>query len=190
MTHGLNDVARSGLALRANHGRALADASQGFSQVSRAAHERDSEAVLVDVVVLVGGREHFGLVNVVDFEGFKNLGLDEVTDAALCHDWNRDGFFDFDDLGGIGHAGYAAVLANIGRHSLKRHYSACAGVLGDPGLLGGHDVHDDAALEHLRQSRLGYPSTRLGQCVDGHVSASLRLLVYELEHSLYIRRKT
>ena len=35
--------------------------------------------------------------------------------------------------------------------TLQRHDSAGAGFLGDAGLLGGGDVHDDAALQHLGQ---------------------------------------
>ena len=59
-----------------------------------------------------------------------------------------------DDLR-IGHAGHAAVLADVGRHALERHHGDRAGVLGDLRLLGIGDVHNDAALEHLGQADLG-----------------------------------
>ena len=54
-----DDVAGAGLALRADHARAFADASQRFTEVRRAAHERNREGPLVDVVRLVGRCQHF-----------------------------------------------------------------------------------------------------------------------------------
>ena len=68
VAHGLDDVAGAGLALRADHRRALGDAPQRLAQVGGAADERHLERPLVDVVGLVGGREHLGLVDVVDLE--------------------------------------------------------------------------------------------------------------------------
>ena len=49
----------------------------------------------------------------------------------------------------VGHPGHSAVGANIGRHPLQGHHGHRAGLRGDTGLVGGHHVHDDAALEHL-----------------------------------------
>ena len=46
VAHGLDDVAGAGLALGADHRRALADAPQRLAEVGRAAHERDLEAHL------------------------------------------------------------------------------------------------------------------------------------------------
>jgi len=48
----------------------------------------------------------------------------------------------------------ASVAADVCGHALQRHHGARAGVLGDPRLCGVGDVHDDAALEHLRQPAL------------------------------------
>ena len=68
----------------------------------------------------------------------------------------------------IAHARHAAVAADVGRHPLEGHHGAGAGVLGDLGLLGRDDVHDDAALEHLGEAALDRerageaPSGRLG----------------------------
>ncbi len=39
---------------------------------------------------------------------------------------------------------------------LQRHHRDRTGLFGDQRLLGGYDVHDDAALQHLRQTTL-YP---------------------------------
>ena len=52
------------------------------------------------------------------------------------------------------HARHAAFLADVGGHALQRHHRAGAGLFGDLGLLGVGDVHDDAALQHLRQADL------------------------------------
>ena len=86
---GLDDVAGAGLALGADHRRALGDAAQGLAQVGGTADEGGGEGPLVGVVDLVGRGEHLGLVDVVDAERLQDLGLDEVADAGLGHD--RDG---------------------------------------------------------------------------------------------------
>ena len=44
---------------------------------------------------------------------------------------------------------HAAGRADVGGDALERHDGAGAGGLGDVGLLGRGDVHDDAALQHL-----------------------------------------
>ena len=50
----VDDVARAGLALRADHRRALGDAAQRLAEVRAAADERHRELPLVDVVLEVG----------------------------------------------------------------------------------------------------------------------------------------
>ena len=109
---------------------------------------------LVDVVLDVGGRQHLGLVDVVDLERLEDLRLGEVPDAALRHDRDRDGLLDLLDLLGIAHPRDAAVAADVGRDALERHDRARTGVLRDARLLGVDDVHDDAALQHLGEARL------------------------------------
>ena len=167
LADGLDDVAGPGLALGPHHRGALVDPAQGFAEVAAAAHERDLEGVLVDVVALVGRREHLRLVDVVDAERLEDLRLDEMTDARLGHDRDGDRVHDPLDHRGIGHAGHAAGCPDIGRDALERHHGDGAGILGDLGLVGGDDVHDDAALEHLGETGLGCPGRRF----DGHVSS-------------------
>ena len=113
--------------------------------------------VLVDVVDLVGRREDFRLVDVVDAQRLEHLRLDEVADARLGH--HRDGHrvHDPDDHRRVAHARDAAGGANVGRHALERHHGDGTGILGDLCLLGRDDVHDHAALEHLGQALLGRP---------------------------------
>ena len=149
---GLDDVTGAGLALGADHRSALADAAQRLTEVAAAADERDLEVVLPDVVLLVRGRQHFGLVDVVDADGLEYLRLDEVTDAHLRHDRDGHGTHDRLDHRRVGHAGDAAVRADVGGDALQRHDGARSGVLGYLRLLVGHHVHDDAALEHLRKA--------------------------------------
>ena len=150
----LRDVAGAGLALRADHRGALGDATQRLAEVRGTADERHGERPLVDVVHVVGGRQHLGLVDVVDPERLQHLRLDEVADAGLRHDRDGDGRDDAVDEVGVAHARHAALSADVGRDALERHDGDRAGVLGDPRLLGGDDVHDDAALEHLGESAL------------------------------------
>ena len=153
------------LALGADHGRALGDAPQGLTQVGGAAHEGDREVPLVDVVGVIGGGENLRLVDVVDSEGLKDLSLNKVPDTRLGHDGDGYGVDDALDQVGIRHAGNAALGANVGGNSFEGHDRDGSGILGDLGLLGGHDVHDDAALEHLRHSALDLGGTNLA--LDG-----------------------
>ena len=53
---------------------------------------------------------------------------------------------------GLGHAGHAAFGADHGGNALESHDGSGAGLFGDARLLDVHDVHDDAALEHLGQA--------------------------------------
>ena len=112
---GVDDVARARLALGADHGRAFGDAPQRFSQIARAADERHGERVLIDVMRFVGGRQHFGLVDVVDAEFLQNLRLGKVSDAALGHDRDRYRGHDLANLLRRRHAGDPALGANLRR---------------------------------------------------------------------------
>ena len=154
VSDGLDDVAGAGLALRADHRRAFADPPEGLPEVGRAADEGDGERPLVDVVGLVGRGQDLALVDVVDAERLEDLGLGEVADAALRHDGDRDRGLDGLDHRRVAHAGHAAVAADVGGHTLERHHGGGAGVLGDPRLVGGDDVHDHAAPQHLREAAL------------------------------------
>ncbi len=151
---GLDDVAGAGFALGADHRRSFADPAEGLAKVGGAADEWDLERPLVDVVGLVGGREDFRLVNVVDLQRLEHLCLDEVPDPRLGHDRDRDRLLDLADHRRIGHPRDAAVAANIGRDALQRHHRGGASVLGDLRLLRRDDVHDHAALQHLGEARL------------------------------------
>src|SRR5262249_34493139 len=68
VTDGLDDIAGAGLALGADHGRALSDAPERYTEIARAAYKRNSELALVDMELLVGGREDFALVYAIDSE--------------------------------------------------------------------------------------------------------------------------
>lgn len=160
MAHGLDDVAGPGLALGADHGGAFANAAEGLAEVAAPAHKGDGEGVLLDVVSVVGGGEDFGLVDVVDTDGFEDLekevglvgvawrgeegseagvngtylALNKVSDSGLGHDGDGHRGHDVLDHLWVGHAGYAALDADIGGHALERHDGAGAGLLSDAGL--------------------------------------------------------
>ena len=61
-------------------------------------------------------------------------------------------------------ARHAAVAPNIRRDAFEGHDRDRPGLLGHERLFGGHDVHDDAALEHLGETTLDCVGTgvRLG----------------------------
>ena len=145
MRYRVDDVAGPRLALRPII-RTLGDPGQRLAEVGAAAHERDVEPPLVDVVLEVGGCEHLGLVDVVDLEGLEDLRLDEMPDPALRHHRDRHGLLDFADLLRVGHARDAALDADVGGNALERHHGHCARVLGDARVLGVDHVHDHPAL--------------------------------------------
>ena len=89
MPHGLDDVARARLALRADHRRALADPAECLAEVPASADERHLEVVLFDVVDLIRRRQHLRLVDVIDPERLEDLRLNEVANAHLRHHRNR-----------------------------------------------------------------------------------------------------
>ena len=152
--HRLRDVPRAGLTLGADHRRTLVDTAERLAQVGRAADERHGEAELVDVVDVIGRREHLGLVDVVDAELLQHLRLDEVSDARLRHDGDRHRRDDAVDHVGIAHARDAALSADVGGNALECHDGDGSGVFGDLRLICGDDVHDHAALEHLGETAL------------------------------------
>ena len=154
MGHCVGDVPGAGLTLGADHGRALSDAPQRLTQVGGSADERNGEGLLVDVVGVVGRGEDLGLIDVVHAEALEHLGLHEVADAGLGHDRDGDGLDDAGDEVGVAHAGNAALGSNVGGDSLEGHDGDGSRVLGDAGLLGRDDVHDDTALEHVRHAAL------------------------------------
>jgi len=149
---GVDDVTGTGFAFGADHGCAFGDAAEGFAKVARAADEGRGEGVLVDVVDLIGRGEDFGLVDEVDAQGLQDLRFDEVADARLGHDGDGDGADDLLDELGAGHAGYAAFGADHGRDALECHDGDGASLFSDAGLFDVHDVHDDAAFEHLGEA--------------------------------------
>ena len=55
---------------------------------------------------------------------------------------------------GLGHAGDAAFGADLRGHALEGHDGDGASLLGDGGLLGVGDVHNDAAFEHFGEAGL------------------------------------
>ena len=108
--------------------------------------------MLIDVVGVVGRRKHLGFVDEIDLQLLKDLSLDEVPNTGLGHDRDGHRLNDLRDEIGIAHTGDSALRPDISGHAFKCHDGDGAGVLCDAGLLGRHDIHDDAALEHVGQS--------------------------------------
>ena len=159
VTDGLDNVAGPRLALSPDHGRPLADAAERLAQIPAAADEGHREVVLPDVVLLIGGGQHLGLVDVVDPQRLQDLGFHEMPDPALGHD--RDGHTPLDLLDdcGIGHTGHPPGRPDVGRHPLQCHDGAGPGVFRYFGVLRRHHVHDDPALQHLSEADLHRPGS-------------------------------
>jgi hypothetical protein len=75
-----DDIAGSGFALCADHGRAFGDAAECFAKTAAPANEGDAEGVFGYMVDGVGGGKDFGFVNVVYAESFENLLAFESMD--------------------------------------------------------------------------------------------------------------
>ena len=187
----LDDVAGSGLALGADHRRALADPPQRFAEVGGATDERDLEGVLVDVIRLVGRSQDLGLVDVVDLQRLQHLRLGEVADARLRHHRDRHRLLNLLDHPRARHPRDAAGGADVGRDALQRHHRDGPRFLGDPRLLGGGHVHDHAALEHLGEAALdpecrpfGHPPNIRGTGPKGDRYFSLKARMRSLNAAL------
>ena len=113
------------------------------------------------MIDVIGGGENLGLVDVIDLDGLKDLRLNNVADAALGHNGDGDGLLDALDHLGVAHARDAACGTDIGRDALECHNGAGARFFGDACLLGRGDVHDDAALEHLRELAIKFDAIGL-----------------------------
>ena len=85
MAHRLNDIAAARFALAANHRRAFRDPAQRFTQILGAVNKRHVIGVLIEVVLIIRRREHFGLVDIIDAQGFKLPGFAHVADAYFSH---------------------------------------------------------------------------------------------------------
>src|SRR5690606_20027879 len=78
----------------------------------------------------------------------------EVPGARLRHDGDRDRGDDVIDEVGVAHARHTALRADVGGNALERHDGDGARVFRDARLLGGDDIHDHPALEHLGEAAL------------------------------------
>ena len=146
MLYRVDHVSGTSFTFCANHSCAFGDATEGFSQIARAADEWRLESVFVHVVSFVGRGQNFGLVNIVHPKFLQDLRFGEVADAAFGHHRNGDGGHDLADLFGAGHTGYAAFGADLCGDTLQGHDRSGASLFGDLGLFGVGHVHDDAAF--------------------------------------------
>jgi hypothetical protein len=92
---------------------------------------------------------------------------DEVADARLGHHRNGHGFLDRLDQFRGGHAGDAALFADVGGDAFQRHHGDRAGFLGDQRLFDRGDIHNDAALEHLGELAVEAEAFGLGRGAHG-----------------------
>ncbi|BBG31019.1 GTP cyclohydrolase II [Zymobacter palmae] len=148
----------------ADHSGAFGNAAQCFAQVARTADERRGEFMLVDMVDLIGHRQHFTFVDEVDAQCLQYLRFSKVANTRFRHDGQRSNRHDGFDQLGISHAGNAAFSADLCRNPFQRHDRDGPCTFSHFSLFGGTDVHDDAVLEHFSQAGL----KTQGRCCIGH----------------------
>ena len=86
-----------------------------------------------------------------------------MANPSLRHYGNTYGTHDGVDHVGIRHARHPTLGANIRRDPLQRHYRNGTGILGNLRLFYVHNIHDDAALEHVGHPALDPAGT--GYCL-------------------------
>ena len=146
MADSLDNITGSRLPFGTDHRGTFLDAPQCFSQVSGTADKRYTELLFVDVVHIIGRREDFGFVNVVNFNSFQNLCLYKMSDTAFCHNRDRNSILDALDHFRVAHTGDAARCTDISRDTLQSHDCTCTCSFGDLCLFRCGDVHDNAAF--------------------------------------------
>mmetsp|Transcript_17169 Transcript_17169/g.26781 ORF Transcript_17169/g.26781 Transcript_17169/m.26781 type:complete len:288 (-) Transcript_17169:52-915(-) len=176
MTHGLYNVTSTSLTLGTQHGSALSNTSQRLSQITASTYKWSGELRLINVVNVICHGKHFALIDVVNLTCFKDLSLDEMSDASLGHDWDGHCRFDFRDKTGVRHASHTSIASNIGRDALQSHDCDRTGFLCDFRLFYVHNVHDHSSLKHLGKALLDGVCSDLG-CVSVGSAHILEVLV-------------
>ena len=73
MSHRFDNVTSTSLALSANHCCSFGNATESLAEIPSATDIGHFEIVLVDVVLIVCGSEHLGLVNIINSDGLQDL---------------------------------------------------------------------------------------------------------------------
>src|SRR6202166_2228533 len=146
------NVAGARFPFGADHGCAFGDAAQRFAKIARPAHEWNIERMLVDMMSLVGRRQHFGLVDVVDAEFLQDLRFRKMSNAALRHHRNRNSGHDLANLFRRSHARNPALRADLLRHPLEGHDGDGSRLFRNRSLLSIGHIHYDTAFEHLGEA--------------------------------------
>jgi len=135
------------------------------SEVARAADEGHGEAVLFEMIEIVGRVS----TSTRRCSRPRALEADAPHRCGRCGpspSRDRDGILDAGDQLGMAHPRDAAVSPNIGRNPLERHDGNRARFFGHLGLLGRDDVHNDAALSICASPRftVSVPVWRRPRC--------------------------
>lgn len=76
---GFNNISGTGLTLGTDHSGTLGDPTKGLAQVAATTDERNLVVVLLHVVDIIGRGKDFGLVDVVNANGFEDLTITHVS---------------------------------------------------------------------------------------------------------------
>ena len=151
VTHRLNHITRARLALGTNHRGTLGNTAQGLTQVLGTTYKRHVKLRLVDMIDVISRTQHLTLVDIVNLDGLQNLGLGNMTDAALRHHRDAHGLLDTTYHLGVAHTTHTTRCTDVSRDSFEGHDSAGTGSLSNLGLFGSSHVHDNTTLQHLSQ---------------------------------------
>ena len=112
------------------HSRTFSYPAQRFSKVLSPRNKRATKVVLVDEIVLICKSNSFTLVDVIDPNGFKNLGLDKMIDTSTDHYGDRNDALDFLDERRVWHARNASL------RWVRDNETTCTSLFDDLGMFG------------------------------------------------------
>lgn len=101
------------------------------------------------MVLVISRGEDFVFVDVVDFEGFKDLVFNNVVDVGFGYDGDGDGGLDFFDYFWVGYVGDIVDFVDVGGDVFEGYDGDGVGFFGDVGLFDVGDVYDDVVFEYL-----------------------------------------
>ncbi|KAF3971436.1 hypothetical protein CMV_004963 [Castanea mollissima] len=99
--------------------------------------------VLVNEIVLICRSNSFALVDVIDPNGFKNLGLNEMANTSIGHYGDRNDALDFLDERWVWH------VRNASLRWLRCNETTCTNLFDDLDLFGVYDFDNGSATWHL-----------------------------------------
>ena len=103
------------------------------------------------MVYIICRRQDFTFIDIINFNGFQNLGFRKMANTALRHNRNRNRFLNPFNHGRITHTGHAASRTDIRWNSFQSHDGTGTCRFRNLCLFRSSNIHNNTALKHLCQ---------------------------------------